>query len=373
MTAKKMLTVLVGAGASHNCVDNLHEFREELEPPLVNDLFANRHSLNQILMQYPKAGALSPTIRSRVQGGEQLESVLKDLADTDNPNLKKQFWQVPLYLQHLFYTISQYYVTGGGTKFDALVRSIQSSQYEKVFYLTVNYDLFLDRSIQTLYGLTFDSPASYWHEEDHPQGWIFAKLHGSVNWGKSIRNLDPNVAPDGEILPILDTLSSDLKLSDDFLVSPIQTSHSPGENQLPSIERQNRALHSLRMAGTRVTHYPAISAPVEGKAAFHISAHQLDRIRSFLAECQDFLVIGFSGLDQHVVNLFEGVKEIRKLEIVTHNLDSSLQTLRKFAKVSEAFKRLMPSRSLPESLFPFDEHGFARFVVSRKLAHFLSS
>lgn len=368
MGEKRTLTVVVGAGASHNCVDQeTNKFRTDLTPPLVQDLFENRDPFNVILRQYPKAEALSATIRSRLRRKEQLESVLKGLAAANDLSLKKQFWHIPLYLQHLFYTVSNYYVTGGGTKYQALVRAVQS-QYAKVLYLTVNYDLFLDHAIQTAYGVTFDSLDSYWQDQ-----CVLGKLHGSVNWGKAILNYNKkNVSPDGDILMILETLESDLQLSDKLQVIPTPVFLTPGGSELPDIEKQIKALGALRRASNpRVTLYPALSVPIEGKTDFHISEEQLENIRAFLRECSDFLVIGFSGLDEHVVKLFRDVAQVKKLEIVNGDRAKGVETLEEFAGASEAFKRCVPKDSFPRTWLPLDG-GFARFVDTGELDSFLS-
>lgn len=367
MGETRTLTVVVGAGASHNCVDdNTNRFRSDLTPPVVQDLFENNDRFNEILRQYPKAEALSATIRSRVRRKEPLESVLKDLAAADDLLRKKQFWHVPLYLQHLFYTVSNYYVTGGGTKYQALVQAVQASQYAKVFYLTVNYDLFLDQAIQTAYGVTFDSLRSYWQDR-----CVLAKLHGSVNWGRVILNYNPKkISANSDILLILETLDSDLQLSDQVRVIPQLTYSARGGSELPNIEKQNKAVGSLRTTD-RVTHYPALSVPIEGKTDFHADADQIENIRAFLRECSDFLVIGFSGLDEHVVELFRDVTKVRKLEIVSGGRAEGVKALQKFAAASEAFKRCVPQIVFPRNWLPFDG-GFAHFVDSGDLDSFLS-
>ncbi len=266
----------------------------------------------------------------------------------------------------MFYTVSNYYVTGGGTKHQALVQAVQASQYAKVFYLTVNYDLFLDRAIQTVYGVTFDSLHSYWQDR-----CVLTKLHGSVNWGRVILNYNPKKASaEGDILQILETLDSDLQLSDQIRVIPQLTYSAQGGSELPSIENQNKAVVRLRSAD-RATHYPALSVPIEGKTDSYISEDQLENIRAFLRGCSDFLVIGFSGLDEHVVQLSRDVTKVRNLEIVSGGRARGVKTLQKFAATSEAFKIHVPQHAFPGTWSPFDG-GFAHFVDSGELDSFLS-
>ena len=79
--AEKKLTVIVGAGASFDCVqENVADFDVDYRPPLTKDLFAFRGAFNRILSKYPKAEALSDQIRTRVSTGTSIEAILREFA-----------------------------------------------------------------------------------------------------------------------------------------------------------------------------------------------------------------------------------------------------------------------------------------------------
>ena len=151
----KILTIVIGAGASHDCVDDarnrdLHP--QEFRPPLVRHLFNRGRGTDPILHAYPGAEALADQIRSTVSRGENLETFLRQCESSPHPQVRKQYRQVPLYLQRYLYLVSRQWGAIGGTKFDTLVRAVATSEYDHVLYLTLNYDQLLERALTKFYG-----------------------------------------------------------------------------------------------------------------------------------------------------------------------------------------------------------------------------
>src|SRR5229473_7913679 len=121
----RSLTVVVGAGASHDSIANepddtppqnrMTAIDPKYKPPLTKDLFTPQPAFNEILNMYPLASGLSEHIRTRLRrkkdgGAQGLEQVLRELASSQRFETKKQVWEVPLYLQELFWTISDKYI-----------------------------------------------------------------------------------------------------------------------------------------------------------------------------------------------------------------------------------------------------------------------
>lgn len=129
MANGRTLTVLLGAGASYDCASSpTSVVKDEFRPPLVKELFKNRPGFNNILTKYPKAEALSETIRARLanhENSENLETILRELDSEESIYLKKRLWEVPLYLQELLGEVSEHYVESGGTRFDTLISEIE--------------------------------------------------------------------------------------------------------------------------------------------------------------------------------------------------------------------------------------------------------
>lgn len=62
------LTVIVGAGASYDCVaDGATDYDGSWRPPLTSNLFDLRPGFSEILQKYPRAVALSDEIRAWIR------------------------------------------------------------------------------------------------------------------------------------------------------------------------------------------------------------------------------------------------------------------------------------------------------------------
>lgn len=338
LSRPRRLAVILGAGASHDCVQpGKNEVRAQYRPPMVEQLFDPRPgSFNPILNNYPKARALSSFILSKVGQGVSLEAILRDLESDPNVHVKRQYWQVPLYLQELLGEVSVHYVVSGGTKFDELVFQIERSKYDELLYVTLNYDLFMERALENLYGVVFNNLNAYVQKK-----WSFVKLHGSVNWGQRILNDDQR---QGHVLPFLDSLDSNLELHDEIVL-------------LPRYQIRERTDGHL--------YYPALAVPVEGKRLFSCHLSLVDRTQTFFSSCQDFLFIGFSARDVHVLQLLTRIQKVRKFAVVNGG--------EKPAQIALQFI-VLANHEFHLSTSPWVTHmGFREFVASGELEKFLSS
>lgn len=342
MASRELLAVVIGAGASFDCAGaDTGEVNEDFRPPLVKHLFDVRHSFNQVLKKYPKAEQLSADIRARVRRNIGLETILREMQTRNSVTLRKQYWQVPLYLRDLFWQVSNSFVGYGGTRFDHLVTAIENSDYERVHYITLNYDLFLERSLQTLYGIQFPNLDSYVQRN---RRWSLVKLHGSVNWG---RRTKPQPQGISHIIPFLDSLDRDLELEDKVSFCNIVDGGCETDGRL---------------------YYPAIAVPIEGKTEFSCPLGFVEETGEFLTWCTDFLVIGFSALDAHVLDLFTKVQRVRKITVVNGTRDSATEALQRITAANEKFGRLSEFADTE----PMFDGTFRDFSNQGRLEHFLS-
>ncbi len=251
-------------------------------------------------------------------------------------SLRRSMWQVPLYLQELLGEISQHYVQAGSTKFETMIAGIIQSAFRDVMILTVNYDLFVEHALHSLMGKIFNAPRDYgWTCDD--QRWTLVKLHGSVNWG---RGLIPPRAMNSwvDVIPTL----TDLKLDEEIV---ILSGHD-----------DSRRFHD------REFRYPALSLPIAGKTDFVCPAVHVDRARSFASEATHVLVIGFSGLDQHVLEaLIRPINRLERLRVVCGSRQAGIDTWNRLTSVNQKFN----------ITGPVFEGGFSQFVGSGELHKFL--
>jgi hypothetical protein len=336
------LTVLIGAGASFDCFDGATGNADSnYRPPLVNDLFKYRPAFDAILNKYPGARALSDDIRTKVEAGNPLEEVLRRFTADDSP-VRRTAWQIPLYLQEVMGEVGDRYISHGATKFETLLIAVLWSRFRTALLLTVNYDLFLERAIDGLMNHPFaDINRDYlWGAND--KKWGLVKLHGSVNWGR--RLVTENRAASWR--PALAAVGERLAVDETFLMLG---GHSE-EYRSPADE----------------FHYPALSIPIAGKTDFVCPSQHLVAADETVAQSTHLLVIGFSGIDTHVLERFvKPMEQLREFRIVCGNLDTGKAVLARFAAKHRVFDRQ------PDSVV-FDG-GFVDFVKRGALDGFLGA
>ncbi len=255
--------------------------------------------------------------------------------------MKKQYWEIPLYLQELLGEVSAGYVRTGGTKFDTLVNAITRSPFKSVLFLTLNYDLFLENSMRRILDVRFPSLADYCVTG---RRWNLTKAHGSVNWGRPIVNTGFSATDFNDPLA---NLNEDPKFGD--------TTHLAGHKD------------SARMLNG-VFHYPALAVPLEGQKESVCPVAHIAFAKEFLRDCIAFLFIGFSGLDQDVLNLLSAVDRVQSLMVVCEDRKGALTTYNRITSTNRNFQTF----PAPEAGATF-EKGFAAFVDNRELDRFLRS
>lgn len=337
----KCLAVILGAGSSHDCVtENITAIDTDYRPPLTKDLFSFHPKFNEILHKYQTAEALSERIRTRINAGESLESILRSLQCEPNRLVRRWYYGIPLYLQELLGEVSDRFVKTGATKFETLIAEIERSAYERVLYLTLNYDLFLEKALRKLYPMDLKDPSQYITSGNK---WGLVKLHGSVNWGKKLANLSAGLQDHNRILE---------QIPDEIVFD--------SEVQILSGWRdESRYIEDS-------FYYPALTVPLEGKDEFVCPKEHSDHAEQFLRDCADFLVIGFSAVDGHVLNLIGKVNDVKKLTIVNQDRASAIQTLDRLIRVNNHFD-LSPARKEDVA----SDVGFARFMTDGGLTRFL--
>ncbi len=346
--ASKLL-VFIGAGASYDCADSeVASLESNYQPPLVKELFAARGTFNDILKKYPRVEALSDEIRTRlVRDKISLEALLKEFQAETDLGLKKQYWEIPYYLQEIIGTVSTKYVITGATKFVSLVKTIiKSAKFEKVMLATTNYDTFLEQALEKA-DYTFFNLPSYIEQS---RKISLVKLHGSVNWGKEIKNeITMSTSVDGTLA----LLATDLVV----------------DTQIHLLNGFSSQIDGGMYVGSKLHYYPALSIPVEGKSDFNCHTDHLQVFESFITDCTDFLFIGFSGKDQHILEKFQPIDNIEKIKFVNGSEKSARATLEFF----RAYNSKFPVVGQVDEAGHFYPSGFKEFVKTGGLEKFINN
>jgi hypothetical protein len=326
------LTVIVGAGASHDCAGKQTQVDDRWCPPLAKDVFAPR--FDEILSHYPKVQARLDEIRTRLDQGENVEGILRDLYNSAQRNDNHWALGIPLYLRELFWTISRDYL-GGSSKFDTLVRCALDSPFDEILFLNLNYDLFLESALERYGSHEFDSLSSY-----VPNGkrWLLVKPHGSVNWARILENCPTDSA--GTPLPS--------RLQESPIFSP--------ELRIVMWNRHSHVFY-IPGGGPPGYLYPQIVVPADRPKEFVCPQDHTDRAKAYIDNCQDFLIIGFSARDDDVLDLLQSMPGRSRVMIV-----SGMDARAIFKRVSSRVRSLKAKKLVVS----FYSAGFSSFIESKR-------
>ena len=326
------LTVILGAGASHDCAGKETQVNGRWRPPLAKELFAPR--FDQILSHYPKVQARLDEIRTRLDQGENVEGILRDLYNAAHRTSNYWALGIPLYLRELFWTISLDYLRGS-SKFDTLVRYALDSPFENILFLNLNYDLFLESALERYGNHEFNSLSSYLPDEEK---WLLVKPHGSVTWARVLENCPTDSAG----IPLPSRLQGSPVFSPEFRVV-----------------MWNRHSHDFYIPGGGPPGYlyPQIVVPADRPKEFVCPEDHTDRARAFIESCQDFLLIGFSARDDDVLDLLQSMPGGSRVMIV-----SGKDARATFKRISSRVRGLK-SKKLVVSFY---NAGFSSFIESKR-------
>lgn len=293
----KRLAVILGAGASYDCVGEATSFVNwDYRPPLTDQLFEPRSVFSSILEHYPGALALASLLRGASNRGG-LEGELRKLASSSQAHIRRQFPHVPMYLRELLGEVGVHF-TNAPANYQYMVNRLLSDEFDRVALLTLNYDLLLDRCLEISASCEFRSIEDY-----VPDGanWMLIKLHGSVNWGYRLVDID-NVGVDlSQVVRLTDRRELDRHVNREIEILDGHHQHN---------------------------YYPALSVPIDTEYKHICPPEHLAALRAFLSDCPNFLIIGASGKDQDLHDLLKGRLEPSKSKccVVGANADDARAT-----------------------------------------------
>lgn len=339
----KRVAILLGAGASHDLIHPSLDSQiknREYRPPLTAGLF-DCPRLAPILEYYPKAQTAIAWLKMKLQDQSQtLEGLLKKLKEANEESKEQQFRQIPVCLQHFFNEIQTHYCYHP-VNYSLLVSEAQRASIDNVAYITLNYDLFLEGALGKEREVVFDDISKYTPQNEK---WMYVKLHGSINWGRrfvKVQNPGDTVAAYLENISRLD-LSKDLD-------HEIEVDYS--YKSRPSTHAAYRF-------------YPALSVPVDGEYKLNCPDEHVIKLKNFLKECKNFLIIGVSGKDQDLLDILKETVtgEPKSIVLVGGNNVNDAQS---------NFLTGVPK--FQNAGWQTYENGFSDFIIKGQLDSFLDS
>jgi hypothetical protein len=294
----RTLTVILGAGASRGCLGNGIAARanDAWLPPLAQELFDRR--FDALLGQFVRLAAHMDDVRTVLSSKDSnFEKALRDFYRSAERSGDRWPLDIPLYLRELLWTVSDEYIEGS-SKYDTLVQRTLSSSFEKIMFLNLNYDLFIERALRNCNRHLFDTLRSYIPAN---KKWLLIKPHGSVNWAKVLENWPCHASGD------LMAFASDIEESPRF--------GSEMEVVLRSMQNP-RSYYVAGVAERRL--YPQLVVPMEDPLVkkFVCPKEHEDEARAFIESCQTFLAVGFSARDDDVLDLLQGMPNSSRLIVV---------------------------------------------------------
>jgi hypothetical protein len=327
------LVVLLGAGASKDAASPDANLSDELAPPpLANELFGT--PWGDILRLYPRVQAVAPLIRDAMKGlgeagevraAQGLEDFLRTaIKESPHEHLQAAYRQIPFYLQHVLYRVSEDYGEDPDNYF-RLVHTILAS-VRRVEFVTLNYDTLLDRALTAVTNRPFDSIGAY-----VAYNWSLTKLHGSINWNVDIAGsegygpsrLDLVAAPGH-----WETTATRgfIENFEEFIDDHGGLASLTVDNARIEVAGPEEGLTDMRGGDERRLRYPALAVPLGPDDTLICPEQHRDHLARSLRERDtiDLLVIGYSGLDQQVLSLFaRSERELGHLAVICRDQTTS--------------------------------------------------
>lgn len=333
----KRLTLVLGAGASKGCAGNgiAATVNHDFCPPLVQELFDRR--FDSVLQRFGTLSVHLDDMRTELKKCDvNFERLLQEFYEAAERRDDRWPLDIPLYLRDLLWTISDAYVVGS-SKYDTLVQRVLSSSFDKIMFLNLNYDLFLEYALRDCSRHEFDTVGAYIPDK---KKWILIKPHGSVNWATVLENW-PRY-PSGDCKPFPSHLDEPPKFRSEIHVV-LRATHHPKGFYLAGVSE-----HRL---------YPRMVVPVDDPKTkrFVCPQEHEERAKEFVDDCTTFLIIGFSGRDDDVVKLLQGMPSGSRVVLVSQG------------DVRKVFDRMRPGAQGLDSkgaVVELHNDGFASFVES---------
>jgi hypothetical protein len=108
--------------------------------------------------------------------------------------------------------------------------------------------------------------------------------------------------------------------------------------------------------------HPQVVVPTDRPKSFVCPENHVEQARTFIQNCQHFLLIGFGGRDEDVVDLFREMPSHSRLAIVSKGDARKIHTRMSSGVVNLKSKKLTVS---------FHDMGFSEFVGHKAFDKFL--
>jgi hypothetical protein len=367
-----VLLVVFGAGASYDSVPHLRPCQppvaanqnnwsplnppplpgehENDRPPLANRLFDNRDFFVVAMEQFGACRALIPYLRNPTVSVESELAKFQEEA-MSYPERDSQLAAVQYYLHTALWKCEDRWrpwhhgITNYVTFLDEIERWRRESR-EQVCFVTFNYDRMLDDAMTQVLRIQFLNLNDYISSANY----ALIKLHGSVNWGREIRDGPAALA------------TAPHTYRHDRLIAEVQ------QLQISDQYRLVNNCPMLRVDNCFV--FPAIAIPVEHKDSFVCPSTHVDRLTRMIPSVDRIITVGWRAMESDFLNLLTSGLPQRCVPtmIVSGSPEGTKQTQVSLSRIVEQIAHLQGL--LPPTLI---DTGFSGLILQErdKLNHFL--
>jgi hypothetical protein len=339
-----MLMIIFGAGASFDSVAHLPvdpKFPEEWRPPLADNLFEDREHFVEWMTCFQQCMPVITSLRSNTEG-ESVEMKLKRLLDEsiDYPQRKKQLTAIRYYLHCMLWMCENKWKEKhrGIENYSALLDQIEYWRVQKnesVLIVTFNYDCMIEKALFRV-GVHTQFFRNY--IDDHR--YKLFKPHGSINWGRIIKNISRPISPVTPYFEINNIIESNnsIDLTDEF-----------------------RIVYDYPMSMDRDgVLFPALAIPLETKTDFECPQDHLNVLRQEIPKVEKLITIGWRASEMHFLTMLsEGLSQPIQGLAVSGKKVQSQQTISN-----------LTDQNITGKFIAYDG-GFSEFVSSKSVENFL--
>lgn len=297
--------IILGAGASHDFTHPVHlglkEHKENPVFPLTDGLVTNvDHDIESL---YDGFKVIRSRISSSVISGRK--SFEECLEGWDN---HEQLSGLLLYLGDFFWKRSHdERVELHPSNFSALIDIINENLTSNVNFVTFNYDLLLERAIDS-------SLKKFFNLQDYINGPIrIIKIHGSCDWFNPMSKVGNNAY-------------TTLKDHPEFLSKPNKQILTKRWWQ-----QENSGAHQFFLI-------PVISMPTTVTKSFACPYDHMELLMKDLPETQKVLIIGWKAADTFFLEQFKKIENPIDLTVVSGSkkgVEETTQAVEKYVKINK--------------------------------------
>ncbi len=328
--------VILGAGASYDIHgEGSQIIHNEYRPPLAIHLFdINNHgAYSEVLRRYPGAEFLAQNLATLVTSGQaSIEDALRHYAEHSSTIIRKYFKQVPGYLRDLLF-LASYQYTSVPSSYIQLVTELLAEHPHDLLFMVLNYDTLLESALNRFdNGFQFNTITGY-VADGRPAKVV--KLHGSINWFKFLGPVPPG--GNNQEAWVNQVAGYDI----------FQTVH---ENEILIADVASVCDYSGVQKPYNL-YYPIITAPLAGKDISKAVCPQshIKVANEFLQDCQKFLIIGTSGLDEDLLTIIDSalVDPMKYYHVhIVGSGEGARDACNRFMKGIKAFTNYIPAENV---------------------------